>query len=189
MAKLLTGSQRGMTLFVATDLCVFLALFCSYIYLRVQTPQWPAAFHFASGLLAFAMALFAFSGSFAMFYAERYQSRIGNTVVMRLIIATVAVFGCVFLMLAMEWTRLIFLSDVTFTTNPYQVPAFSWTYFALTGFYGFHLLAAMIYLSIVAARIDSSNIGASAIFVHFTNVVWLVILIGVYFASTDLQGL
>jgi heme/copper-type cytochrome/quinol oxidase subunit 3 len=41
----------------------------------------------------------------------------------------------------------------------------------------------------VAAKIKTSDCGSAALFVHFTNLVWLVILFGFYFASADLQGL
>jgi heme/copper-type cytochrome/quinol oxidase subunit 3 len=52
-----------------------------------------------------------------------------------------------------------------------------------------HLLIGLIYLTVVASRIRVTDAGAAALFVHFTNLVWLVILAGVYFASADLQGL
>jgi heme/copper-type cytochrome/quinol oxidase subunit 3 len=186
---LATRAQRGMAVFLVADFVVFLALFVSYIYLRVHVPVWPAAFHFASGLMAFAITLFAFSGSFAMVYSAKYQVKEGYEIAMRLIVATIAVLGSVIILLGMEWVRLIFIADVTFTHNSYGVPAFSWTYFTLTGFYGLHLLVGLIYLSVVAVRIKSGDAGAAALYVHFTNLVWLILFIGVYLASSDLQGL
>jgi cytochrome c oxidase subunit 3 len=186
---IVTRVQRGMAIFLCADFIVFLALFVSYLYLRVQAPSWPGAFHFASGLMAFAITLFALSGSFAMYHAVRYQISKGYEISVRLIVATIAVLGSVFMLLGMEWVRLVFIAGVTFTNNPYGVPAFSWTYFALTGFYGFHLLAGLIYLSVVAAKIQTSDAGSAALFVHFTNLVWIILLIGVYFASADLQGI
>jgi heme/copper-type cytochrome/quinol oxidase subunit 3 len=47
----------------------------------------------------------------------------------------------------------------------------------------------MIYLSVVAAKIKTSDAGSAALFVHFTNLVWLILFIGFYLASADLQGL
>jgi cytochrome c oxidase subunit 3 len=184
-----TRKQRGMAILLSADLVVFLALFIAYIYLRRQAPSWPGAFHFASGLMAFSMTLFALAGSFAMFYAARYQVSQGFEIAMRLVVATIAVWGSVLILLAMEWIRLILIMGVSFTSNPWAVPAFSSTYFTLTGFYALHLLIGLIYLTVVASRIRVTDAGAAALFVHFTNLVWLVILTGVYFASTDLQGL
>jgi cytochrome c oxidase subunit 3 len=191
---LTTRQQRGMALFLMADFVVFLVLFASYLYLRSQAGAWPVAFHFASALMAFAITLFALSGSFTMFYAVRYQVRDEdsgkrNEIAMRLTVATIAVLGCVLIMLGMEWVRLLFISDVTFTANPYGVPAFSWTYFSLTGFYGLHVLGGVVYLMVVASNIQNSDAGPAALFVHFTNIIWLVLVFGLYFASGDLQGI
>ncbi len=170
-----------MAVFLGADFVVFLALFATYIYLRIQSPTWPAFFHFASGLMAFAITLFALSSSWVMYHSVRYQLKQGYDISMRLILAAIAVLGCVVIMLGMEWVRLIFLLDVTFTNH--------WTYFALTGFYLLHLFGGLIYLSVVAAKIKTMDVGAAALFVHFTNLVWLILLFGVYFASADLQGI
>jgi heme/copper-type cytochrome/quinol oxidase subunit 3 len=190
---LATRHQRGMAIFLCADFAIFLALFFSYLYMRHQTPLWPAAFHFASGLVAFAITLFTLAGSFAMVFSVRYQVKQGSDnnyeISMRLILATIAVFGSAFILIFMEWVRLILISEVTFTANPWLVPAFSWTYFSLTGFYAVHLVAAIVYLTVVAAKIKTSDAGSAALFVHLTNLVWLFIFVGVYFASTDLQGL
>jgi heme/copper-type cytochrome/quinol oxidase subunit 3 len=184
-----TRKQRGMFIFLAADFVVFLVLFIGYIYLRRQAPLWPDAFHFPSGLMAAAMTLFALSGSFAMFYSAQHQLKDSFEIAMRLIVATIAVLGSVLILLAMEWVRLIAIVEVTFTANPWNVPAFSSTYFALTGFYALHLLIGIIYLGIVASRIRNSDAGAAALFVHFTNLVWLILFFGLYMASADLQGI
>jgi cytochrome c oxidase subunit 3 len=186
---LATRHQRGMAVFLCADLIIFLALFASYIYLRSQVQEWPAAFHFGSGLMAFAITVFALSSSFTMFYAAQYQAKQGYEIATRLIVASLAVLGSVLIMLGMEWVRLIFISDVTFNANPWGVPAFSWTYFGLTGFYALHVFALFIYLTIVASKIKSSDSGSAALMVHFSNLVWLFLLVGIYFASTDLKGL
>jgi cytochrome c oxidase subunit 3 len=190
MTKLLaTRVQRGMAIFLCADFAIFLALFISYIYLRIHAPTWPGAFHFASGLVAFAITLFAFSGSLTMFYSVRYQVTKGYEIATRLLVATIAVWGCVVMLLGMEWVRLIFISEVTFRDNPWHIPAFSSTYFVLTGFYALHLLGGLIYLTVVASKIQTADAGAAALYIHFTNLVWLILLFGVYFASADLQGL
>jgi cytochrome c oxidase subunit III len=186
---LATRSQRGMAIFLSADLVIFLALFASYIYLRLQVPQWPGAFHFGSGLMAFAITMFAISGSVTMFYARRYQVSGGYEISMRLVVATIATLGTVFILLGMEWVRLLFIAEVTFTANPWGVPAFSWAYFGLTGFYGIHVLVGVVYLMVLAVKIKTVDAGSAALFVHFSNLVWLIILFGVYFASADLQGL
>jgi hypothetical protein len=184
-----TRGRRAMAIFLAADLFVFVALFAAYIYLRRQVPAWPGAFHFASGLMAFAITLFAFSGSFAMHFSVRYQLNKGYDVAMRLVVATLAVVGSVVILLGMEWVRLFFIVEATFSNNPWGVPAFSWCYFGLTGFYAIHLLIGFIYLSVVASKIETVDTGSATLYVHFTNIVWLLIFIGIYLSSTDLQGI
>jgi heme/copper-type cytochrome/quinol oxidase subunit 3 len=190
MTKFLaTRQQRGMAIFLAADLVIFLALFASYIYLRLQVPHWPGAFHFGSGLVAFAITMFAVSSSVTMFYATRYQVSEGYEISMRLVVATIATLGTVFILLGMEWVRLLFIAEVTFVANPWGVPAFSWAYFGLTGFYGIHILVVLVYLMVLAVKIKTTDAGSATLVVHFTNIVWLMILFGVYFASADLQGI
>jgi cytochrome c oxidase subunit 3 len=186
---LVTRHQRGMAIFLCVDLAVFFTLFVAYVYLRVRAQEWPPAFHFGSGLMAFAIAIFAMSTNFTMFYAARYQAQAGYEIAERLVIASIAVIGSVIIMLSMEWMRLLYIIGATFTRNPWGVPAFSWTYFGLTGFYALHLAALFIYLTAVAARIKKSDAGSCALFTYFTNLVWLIILFGVYFTTTDLQGI
>lgn len=186
---LATRHQRGTAIFLCLDLLIFLGLFVSYIYLRFQAPDWPDAFHFGSGLMACAITIFAMSTNFTMFYAARYQAQEGYAIAERLIIASIAVVGSVIIMLGMEWVRLFFIVGADFHSNPWGVPAFSWTYFGLTGFYALHLFIGFIYLTVVASRIKKSDAGSAALFTYFSNLVWLVLLVGVYFASTDLKGI
>lgn len=175
--------------FLGVDLLIFLALFVSYVYLRVQSPTWPAAFHFASGLMAVAITLFILAASFTMFFAARQRAAGNFEIAFRMVVATIAVWGSVVILLGMEWVRLIMIVEVTLTTNPYNVPAFGSTYFLLTGFLLLNLVGGLVYLAAVAARIRTSDIGACALFVHLNSVVWLFLFIGVYLAGADLQGL
>lgn len=175
--------------FLAVDLLLFLALFFSYVYLRVQSPTWPVAFHFASDLMAVAITLFVLAASFTMFFAARHQAAGSFEIALRMVVATIAVWGSVVILLAMEWVHLIMIVEVTLTTNPYGVPSFGPTYFLLTGFLALHLIGGLGYLVAVAAEIRTRDAAACALFVHFTSLVWLAILAGVYLAGADLQGL
>jgi cytochrome c oxidase subunit III len=186
---LATPKQRSIFLFLCVDFFVFLVLFGAYLYLRRQTAEWPAAFHFASGLMAFAITLFILAGSVSMFFAARHQASGSFEIAMRLILASIAVWGSALLLVGMEWVRLILIVEVTFTKNPWGVPAFTETYFVLTGFLAVHLLTGVIYLITIASNIRSTDAGASALFVHFTSLVWLFLFVGIYLAGGDLQGI
>jgi cytochrome c oxidase subunit 3 len=190
MRAFLANRQQRLTFtLLCADLIVFLSLFTAYLYRRHETPEWPAAFHFASGLMAVAITLFVFAASFAMFYAARRQAMQSFEVSMRLVVAAIAVWGSAFILISMEWMRLVFVMEAGFSTNPWGVPAFTENYFVLTAFFAVHLLAGMIYLAVVAAKIKTSDAGAAALFVHFTSLVWLLLFVGIYLAGTDLQGI
>ncbi len=178
-----TRRQRAMFLFLCADGLLFLALFAVYIYLRAHSPAWPVALHFASGLMAFAMTLFTLCGSFTMAVAAREQARGGEVLPIRLLVATLALLGTFLLLDAMEWARLILFERVRLSTH------FGATFFALSGFHALHVLVAAFYVVAVASSIKRSDVGACALFVHFTNLVWLAIFFGLYLSNADLQGL
>jgi heme/copper-type cytochrome/quinol oxidase subunit 3 len=178
-----TRRQRAMLTFLCADAAVFLVLLTVYLYLRAHAPEWPVALHFASGLMAFAMTLFTLSGSFTMAAAARDQERGGETIAMRLILATIAVFGTFLLCDAMEWARLILFEHVTLATP------FGETFFALSGYQAVHTFAGCFYLAAVAGKVKRSDVGACALFIHFTNLLWLVIFVALYLSNADLKGL
>jgi cytochrome c oxidase subunit III len=190
MPVFLANRQQRLTFaLLCADFVVFLSLFASYVYRRHETPEWPTAFHFASGLMAFAITLFVLAASFAMFFAARRQAMESYDVSLRLVVAAIAVWGSAFILIAMEWMRLVFVMEVGFSTNPWGIPAVTENYFVLTGFFALHLIAGMIYLTVLAVKIRSTDAGAAALFVHFTSLVWLVLFVGIYLAGTDLQGI
>lgn len=178
-----TRRQRAMLTFLYVDAAVFLTLLAVYIYLRAHAPEWPVALHFASGLMACAMTLFTVAGSFTMAAAARDQEKGGETVAMRLAVATIAVFGTFLLCDAMEWARLILFERVTLVTP------FGATFFALSGYQALHTFVACFYLAAVAGKIKRSDVGACALFIHFTNVLWLVIFVALYLSNADMKGL
>jgi cytochrome c oxidase subunit 3 len=87
----------------------------------------------------------------------------------------------------MEWVRLIVIMGVTLRSNPWNVPAFGATYFMLTGLHGLHVIAGLLYLTLVAVK--KLDVKAARWYVHFVNAIWLPLFFGLYLASTDLQGL
>lgn len=178
-----------MVLFLSADTIMTLTFFVVFAYLRFTAPHWPTAFHFASGLMAAAMTMFLWSGSFTMHLAAQAAEggEANPSAPARWIAVTIAVWCCFLLLEAMEWTRLIVFTGVTLGSNPWHMPAFSATYYFLTGLHATHVILGMVYLVLVATR--KWDVKAARLFVHFVNAMWLPIFIGVYLASTDLQGL
>ncbi len=184
-----TRRQRAMFLFLCADAAFFFTLFTAYIYVRVQSPTWPVAIHFGSALLAAAMTLFVGAGSFTMASAAKQQDLGETAISVRLIASTVALWGTFLLLDAMEWARLVLFEHVTPTHNPWNVPPFGATFFALTGFHALHMVVGFFYMIAVAANIKRSDVGACALFIHFSNLVWFLLFASLYVFAADMRGL
>ena len=178
-----------MLLFLSADTIMTSTFFVVFAYLRFLAPRWPDVFHFPSGLMAAAMTMFLLSGSFTMWMAVRskHEGEAGAQVPAKWIAVTVANWCCFLLIEAMEWVRLIFYVGVTLRSNPWNVPAFGATYFFLTGLHALHVVAGLVYLTLVAVK--KWDVKAARWYVHFVNAMWLPLFFGLYLASTDLQGL
>ncbi len=167
--------------FLLLDGAVFSALFLGYLFLRVRAPEWSGALHFASAIMAIAMSLFTFAGSFTMAAAWDASRKGDEVLASRLIAATVGLWITFLICDAMEWGRLLFFE---------KPPAiFAQTFCLLTGYHALHLIAGLPYLVLVTVNIQKSDVGAAALFTHFANVIWLMIFIAFYLFGTDLQGL
>jgi cytochrome c oxidase subunit 3 len=172
-----------MMMFLSADAIMTLTFFAVFAYLRFTAPYWPSVFHFGSDLLAASMTMFLLAGSFTILMAVRA----GDEARSRWIVLTVALWLCFILLESMEWVRLIALDGVTLRANPYGVPVFGATYYLLTGLHGLHVLAGIVYLTVLAAR--SREARAAQWYVHFVNLSWLPIFFFLYLGSADLQGL
>jgi len=171
------------------DAIMTLKFFAVFAYLRFVAPQWPAAFHFGSGLMAAAMTLFLLSGSFTMYLAVRatHGGEADAQAPARWVAVTIASWSVFVLLEAMEWVRLIAIVGVTLGSNPWNVPLFGATYFILTELHAVHVLAGLVYLTLVALK--KWDVKAAQWYVHFVNAIWLPLFFGLYLGSTDLQGL
>ena len=178
-----TRRQRGMFFFLCADAAVFLTLFAVYLYLRIRAPEWPVVLHFASGVMSVSMTLFALSASFTIAFAARQQEQGDVIHTPKLIGVSIAVWLTFLFLTAMEWARLLFFEHVTLATH------FGATFFALTGFHALHVVVGVVYMTAVAAKLRQSDVGACALFVHFTNAMWLILFVSIYLTGADLQGL
>lgn len=189
LTEKLSGAEKNMLMFLSADAIMTLTVFAAFAYLRFNAPQWPAAFHFGSGLMAAAMTMFLLSGSFTMFLAVRatHGGEADADAPARWIAVTIATWCCFLLLEGVEWVRLILIMGVTMKSNPWNVPLFGATYFILTGLHAVHVTAGLVYLVLVA--IKRWDVKAALWYVNFVNLIWLPLFFGLYLASTDLQGL
>jgi cytochrome c oxidase subunit 3 len=189
LTEKLSGAEKNMLMFLSADAIMTLTVFAAFAYLRLNAPQWPAAFHFGSGLMAAAMTMFLLSGSFTMFLAVRatHGGEADAYAPARWVAVTIATWCCFLLLEGVEWVRLILIMGVTMKSNPWNVPLFGATYFILTGLHALHVTAGLVYLTLVA--IKRWDVKAALWYVNFVNLLWLPLFFGLYLASTDLQGL
>jgi cytochrome c oxidase subunit 3 len=189
LTEKLSHGEKSMLLFLSADTIMTLTFFAVFAYLRFSAPRWPDAFHFGSGLMSAAMTMFLLSGSFTIFLAvrARHGGEADAQVPSRWVGVTVATWCCFVLLEAMEWTRLIVILGVGLRSNPWNVPAFGATYFILAGLHGLHVIAGLVYLTLVAMK--KWDVKAAQWYVHFVNAMWLPLFFTLYLASMDLQGL
>jgi cytochrome c oxidase subunit 3 len=190
MTAVLPVARRrlGMWLFVIADGLTFASILLAYAYLRIGTSNWPLVFHVVPSLLLGAlMTLVLLASSAAMFRAVSAIRRRDITASRRWVICAVAC-GLVFAFLhAHEWNVLI-RAGVTPFDNPWGVPLFGATFFTITGFHLTHVVAGVLYLTIVAARmrtLRSDDVEAAALYWHFVDVVWWFIFPLIYLMSAN----
>ncbi|MEO7143556.1 MAG: cytochrome c oxidase subunit 3 [Bryobacteraceae bacterium] len=181
-----TRTQQAVLIFICADFVMFASFYAAYIYLRHLTPVWPTAFHFPSGLMGVAMTMFLLAGSVLAAVAARQKDEV---VIVRCLAAAVVVWLSFIFVEAVEWVRLIMEEGVTFRSNPWNVPVFGASFYLMSGFHVLHVIAGIVYLTVVAVRIRKYDVGACALYVHFVNVMWLILFPTIYLSASDLKGL
>ena len=176
MIPKITSRRRMFLLFLAADFAVFLTLLAVYFYLRIQAPFWPKAFHFPSGLMSVAMTMFAITASIMMLVAQRTAEK------SRMVALAIVCWLTFAALVAMEWLRVILSEHVA-------LPQFGQTYFVLTAFQLVHVFVGTLYLIAVAARIERHDLEIAGAYVHYTNLLWLILFPALILSAIDLQGL
>jgi cytochrome c oxidase subunit 3 len=177
-----------MWLFILSDSLTFSALLIGYSYVRVASPAWPTPFHFwPSVVFATAMTLLLLSSSLTMVFAVSAAQRGDRKAAIRNIVLTMLA-GLGFIVLHVnEWLGLID-EGVRLWQNPWGVPLFGATFFALTGLHMTHVASGLVYLGVIAAgfrrgRYDSEDVEVSGLYWHFVDLVWMFIFPLVYLLS------
>ena len=184
------GSKKlGMWLFLVSDSLTFGALLCSYTYCRVANPNWPTPFRFAPSIvLSTVMTLCLLASSFAMAMAVRAMYA-GRRSAAGAWIAATMTGGAAFVVLHLrEWLNLILHEHVTPFQNPWGVPLFGGTFFALTGLHMTHVIIGILYLAIVCVAVlrgkfQPEDVEVSGLYWHFVDLVWMFIFPLVYLMS------
>lgn len=180
--------KLGMWLFIMSDSLTFAALLIGYSYLRVASNNWPKPFPFSPSIVfSSVMTLVLLSSSLTMVFAVA-ASRRGDKGGARKWILFTMLFGAAFIVLHMiEWNHLIH-EGVSPTSNPWGDPMFGATFFGITGLHMFHVATGVLYLGVIAARINKftdEDVETSGLYWHFVDLVWMFVFPLIYLLSVD----
>jgi cytochrome c oxidase subunit 3 len=168
-----------MWIFIVSDGLLFAGLLSGYAFVRIAGPAWPdrgEVFHLS--MIGF-MTFLLISSSATMASAVAAAGRGDRSAAVRFLIFT-TIGGLSFLgMQAYEWTTLI-QEGARLDSNPWGVPAFSGSFFMITGFHGAHVLSGVVLLAITAWRTGSgistaAGIELAGLYWHFVDLVWVFI--------------
>ena len=185
-----TNSKKfGMWLFIASDCLTFSALLFAYTYSRVANPDWPKPFHFSPSIIFSSVMTFCLlSSSLTMVMAVHAMNHGNRKAAFKWILGTMAG-GAAFVVLHLsEWMNLINNEGVTPFHNPWDVPLFGATFFALTGLHMTHVIIGLIYLGIMAqavirGKFKYEDVEVAGLYWHFVDLVWMFIFPLVYLMS------
>jgi cytochrome c oxidase subunit III len=188
-----------MWIFLLSDTFIFGSFLTGYMTVRLSaTAAWPnpsevfALTIAGTNLPLILIAIMTFvlitsSGTMAMAVNFAYRGERATSA--RLMFVT-AVFGAMFVcMQAFEWSKLIH-EGVRPWANPMGAAQFGACFFMITGFHGLHVSAGVIYLVIVARRVQRGHyerrsaaeqggkydiVEIAGLYWHFVDLVWVFI--------------
>jgi cytochrome c oxidase subunit 3 len=182
-----------MWIFLLSDTFIFSCFLIGYMTVRISTPvPWPipsevfALTLFGTSIPLVLIAIMTFilitsSGTMAMAVNFAYR---GDRKKVAWLMAATALFGASFVgMQAFEWTKLIVEEGVRPWANPMGAAQFGSTFFMITGFHGLHVTAGVIYLSVVAFKVNRGDyekkgyeiVEIAGLYWHFVDLVWVFI--------------
>jgi cytochrome c oxidase subunit 3 len=140
-----------MWIFLLSDAFTFGGLLVAYGAVRMSSGVWPnAAEIFRIGFVG-AMTFILICSSATMAVAV-HAARRGDRGLAEAFLLLTLLGGLAFLgMQAVEWTHFI-REGARLSSNPWGVPAFSASFFIITGFHGGHVTSGVLYLSFVLLK-------------------------------------
>lgn len=183
------SKKFGMWLFIISDSLTFSTLLFVYTYSRVANPDWPKPFDFFPSIIFSSVMTFCLlSSSLTMVRAVHSMNHGDRRATWRWIAATMAG-GIAFVVLhAIEWSRLIRLEHVTPGGNPWGVPLFGATFFAITGLHMTHVIIGVLYLGVICqgvmrCKFRAEDVEVAGLYWHFVDLVWMFVFPLVYLMS------
>jgi cytochrome o ubiquinol oxidase subunit 3 len=177
-----TRARRTTLLVIAALTFVFGALLLVMFYLRSVAEAWPSPFHFASLLMVMGLTVFSMVASGVSEIAGR-----GNfperEMPARLLAIAIACWLTFLFLEVVEWIRLVYMEGLGPRT------AFGGTYLALTVSHWVAVCACVCWMTWVANNTQRRDVLAVALYSHFLNLMWIVLLFTLYFPNANLEGI
>ncbi len=180
--------ENGLPLILAFDSAVFVCLLAAYFVARFHTAAWPRPFHFPSGLMTISMMMFGLAASFVMHVAVKSAEKDDYVMAQRMVALALVGWGTFLFLLAMEWGRLYLVEHVALFSNPWSVPALGVAYYGITAYQAAHVAGGSVWLLIAAANPKRWRMSTLALYVDFTNALFIIVGFLVILGSTDLGG-
>lgn len=173
-----------MWLFLISDALTFAGLLIGLWVIRLSLPGWPNRAEIMNIQLAAAMTAILISSSLAMALSV-YLLRQGLRRQASCSLVATILAGAVFAGLqGFEWTHFI-REGARLNGNPWGVPAFSFTFFVITGLHGLHVVGGVVYLWAMAVRIakglsTDEGLEVAGLYWGFVDLVWVFIWSSIY---------
>jgi len=177
-----TRARRGTLWIIAAHTAFFAALLAVMFYLRWASEAWPTPFHFASLLMVAALTMFAVSGSATLEMATRAAKFADQEPAVRWIAVGIASWLTFLFLEVVEWVRLVYLVGLGPKT------AFGGTFLALTGAHWLAVCACVSWMTVAASNTRRRDVVAVAMYSHFLNLLWIVLVFTLYFTNANLEG-
>lgn len=174
----------GMCCLIAAESAIFAIFVVAYLFYAGRSLSGPSPSQVLHVPIFNSICLF--SSSFTIAVAERaiaqgYLRRFGVFWFCTIALGVIFIVGT-----AREWYRLIYEKGLTISTN-----LFGTTFYSLVGLHAFHVIVGLTGLSIIMAftvlgyvrREHAQRIGVFAMYWHFVDAIWVVVLSVVYFIA------
>jgi cytochrome c oxidase subunit 3 len=173
-----------MWLFLISDAMTFAGLLIGLWVTRLGSPAWPNRLEIINLRFVATMTVIVLCSSTTMALAVFAIRQGARRQAVWFLAATITA-GIVFAgMQATEWAHFIG-EGARLTGNPWGVPAFSFTFFVITGLHGAHVLGGIIYLWVIADRVSrglssAESVEIAGLYWGFVDLVWVFIWSSIY---------
>jgi cytochrome c oxidase subunit 3/cytochrome o ubiquinol oxidase subunit 3 len=174
----------GMWCLITAESAIFSIFVVAYLYYAGKSLTGPYPNEVLHVPVFNSICLFA--SSFTIVMAEHSLKR-GDVRTFGVLWLFTIVLGAIFILgTAREWYHLIYKEGLTISTN-----LFGTTFYSLVGLHAFHVIVGLTGLTIImvftalgyVTHEHENRIGVFALYWHFVDVVWVVVLSVVYFIA------